>query len=336
MDKGVAACSYTGLGHRRRHAGNEDAYVQFSLRGYEVMAVFDGISSHPGGAVASGLCAGVVRDVLEANLGRMSVKDAILSAVMAAHGELSRQQAEKPGLGKMGCTATLLCIDREGRTASVYSMGDSAAFRIRGRKIMKLTVDDSYCGEALDTGKMTPREARGFPDGFSLRQWMGRPGSGAPSGRFATWALLPGDEYLVCTDGLHAYLSRKRIRRIVKAGSGGREIVQQLYDTAILKGRSIHGERDMDDVTILYYHHPTPKGGGRPWKGLVALALLPVLLIGAYMAGVRKGRAIIPSPVRMPDGPASVSMAPDKQVRDTAIIEESLRNTDHETQTDTH
>lgn len=328
MDKGTYSISYTGAAHRQALRPNEDSWISFSVGYCDVLAVFDGISSHTGGDVASQICAETISSSLHDGLTRDSidVKGAVLSAVKEAQRVILTRQCEDPRVSKMGCTATIVCIDRQNRNVSVYNIGDSAAFRIRKGRIAKLTIDDTLCGEALDLGTMSRKEALGYPDGFSLRQWMGMPDRDIPEGRFSVWPLRPGDEYIVSTDGLHGYLSQKAMLKIIRKGVSGKEVVGCLYDAA-LQGKDLKGRKNKDDCTICYYHFPDGKSRTNVWKIILNILLIFMLIGLSFFAGMVTSRKMANNVVINFKQSASVNIEAENQISDTTNVE--TQNKEH-------
>lgn len=326
MDKGTYSISYTGVAHRYASRPNEDSYISFSVGCYDVLAVFDGISSHFGGNTASKICAETISISLQRDLtiDVVDVKEAIINAVKEAQQLILTRQLEEPALFKMGCTATIVCIDKNNRNVYIYSIGDSAVFRIRKGQISKLTIDSTLCGEALDLGSMSRKEALGYPDGFSLRQWMGMPDMDIPEGRFSVWHLHPGDEYIVSTDGLHGYLSQKKILKIVGRGVSGKEVVECLYDAA-LHGKNIKGRKNKDDCTICYYHFPG-KNETNMWKVMQNIMLIFVLIGLSFFAGMITGKKMGNNVIDLMQS-ASVNIEAENHISDSTNVE--TQNKEH-------
>lgn len=320
MDKGTYSISYTGAAHRHSLRPNEDSYIYFSVGCYDVLAVFDGISSHAGGDVASRICAETVSNSLHDELTRDSVdvKNAIWEAVKDTQQVILTRQCEEPKFSKMGCTATIVCIDKQTRRVIIYNIGDSAVFCIRNGKIAKLTIDDTLCGEALDLGTMSRKAALGYPDGFSLRRWMGMPDKDIPEDRFSVWPLHPGDEYIVSTDGLHGYLSQKAMLKIIRKGVSGKEVVECLYDAA-LRGKDLKGRKNKDDCTICYYHFPDGKSVTNVWQVVLNISLIFVLIGVSFFAGIITGRKMANNVIDFKQS-ASVNIEAENQNSDSTNV----------------
>ena len=277
--------SYKGTAHER----NEDRMVQMEVGPVLVLGVFDGISGHRGGDEAAAVCAATVSEVLPGLMGRKSIRDAAMETFGEAHARLLARQRETPAYPAMGCTATLLLIDRDARQVSVVNVGDSAAFRIRKGRIGKLTVDDTPCGGAIDRGEMRRKEARRVPGGFRLTKWMGMPGNPVP--RYSVTST-PGDVFLVSTDGLHGYLSKRRIRGIVRRAGSPEDAVRRLRGEAVTRGGS------RDDITVQLYRHPVAEeyrpspASGRAFRAAAVLVLVLAAMWVGFVLGERSAGSL--------------------------------------------
>lgn len=307
MDKGNAYVSVQGTDHKRRGTENEDRFILFSKGMDTVLGVFDGISSGGNGGLAADICSKTVKEELSERLGSAPVKTVMLEALQRAHDAIIEAQSRTPSLSGMGCTATLVCLERGRRQVSVASIGDSAAFRLRKGVITKLTIDDSRYGGSIDRGTMSLADAMELPDPFSLTRWMGMPGVEMVPVRYSVSSLMYGDEFVVSTDGLHAYVDKKVIRRILLKGRDGNDIVRNLCERAVIKAGS------KDDVTILYYHEPSGKLRCKkaPRPGMLRTALLVALVAGSFCAGVFYGKRKTTKRVRNISDAVSVVVAQD-------------------------
>lgn len=278
--------SYKGTAHER----NEDRMMQMEVGPVLVLGVFDGISGHRGGDEAAEVCADTVSEVLPGLMGRRSIRDAAMETLCEAQARLLARQRETPEYAAMGCTATILLIDREARMVSIVNVGDSAAFRIRKGRIGKLTVDDTPCGGAIDRGEMRRKEARRVPGGFRLTKWMGMPGNPVP--RYSVTSIAPGDVFLVSTDGLHGYLSKRRIRGIVSRAGSPEDAVRRLRGEAVTRGGS------RDDITVQLYRQPVAEerrpapASGRLLRAAAVLVLILAALWVGFVLGERSGDSL--------------------------------------------
>ena len=170
---------------------NEDSAVALPERG--VWAVADGMGGHERGDVASRL----VTDRL-ARLPPTANGQELLRAVRSTLADCHRELREQAAGSLCGCTVVvLLAVDAH--FACLWA-GDSRLYRLRAGHLDQLTRDHSLVQELIDQGQLTPEAARTHPWRNRITRAVGigdRLELDAMQDR-----LLPGDRFLLCTDGL--------------------------------------------------------------------------------------------------------------------------------------
>lgn len=212
MTSRVAVATGTGLVRRR----NEDSgYV-----GRWLCAVADGMGGHAGGDIASAAVIDAVRqfDVAPESPGQMT---AILgAAVKEANKRIAARVREEPALASMGSTLTALFWS--GSTVLVGNIGDSRAYRLRDGVLTRLTED-----HVLSNLVASP-----MPSGIGeyLVRFLDRRPGWSPDLTLRT--AMPGDRYLICSDGLSGVLSPDRIGEVLKGtGDPGRAVETLIRET---------------------------------------------------------------------------------------------------------
>lgn len=202
----------------RVRAMNEDNFIAREGNGF--WAVADGMGGHENGEWAS---AQVVEEFEGISFpesfdqGGKRIVEAIVSANRTVHGEAMRRGIQ------MGSTIVALYM-RERRYA-VFWVGDSRAYRLRGRDLERLSRDHSQVQEMVDRGLLQPEDAIGHPMGHVLTRAVGV-GPNIEIDR-ADGDVEPGDTFLLCSDGLHDYVDEADIMRLLGRGSPG-EASEQL------------------------------------------------------------------------------------------------------------
>ena len=168
------------------------------------------------------------------------------------------------GIAHPGTTLTLcLC---HARTYTIAHVGDSRAYLLTGSGICQLTDDDSWVGEAVRRGTMTPGEARESPHRNQLTRCVGIAEDVQPSLYQGTWQ--PGNVLLLCSDGLSEYVLPEEIRDAVLAASSLQAACEKLVRLA--RDRGGH-----DNISLVSACEGRPQAGSRKpptWKGDVLLA----------------------------------------------------------------
>jgi len=189
--------------------GNEDSFAVLHHLGLFVVA--DGMGGHAAGEVASRLTVDCVREAFE-NVEatwpsgrerpcRAPSAHLLVAGIQRAHRrivEIARRDATKEGMGTT--VAGLLVVEDRVLIAHV---GDSRVYRLRGRQLVQLTEDHSLLNAFIQAGRWDPSKADAFPQPHAITRAVGVVD---PDEEFQVDsrldAPLPGDVYLLCSDGL--------------------------------------------------------------------------------------------------------------------------------------
>lgn len=203
----------TDVGLVRDH--NEDNFLVD--KNLKLFVVADGMGGHAAGEVASAIAVNAMRDVLKQNrdlieayregsqiASSQDVTSLLEHAVQQACAEIHKMAAADPDKRGMGTTlSSLLIIGNRGFIAHV---GDSRIYLIRGGRVVQLTEDHSLINELIKRGKMTREEANDSPYKNAVTRAVGVYESVEVD--TIDFDVLPGDRYLLATDGLTGYLQK--------------------------------------------------------------------------------------------------------------------------------
>ena len=143
----------------------------------------------------------------------------------------------------MGTTivATVYC----GNRVSIGHIGDSRCYRLRGEKFEQLTRDHSLLQEQIDSGMITPEQARHSHNKNLVTRALGiDPHVEAELNDFDAQV---GDIYLLCSDGLNDMVTDEDIGMTVQTLSSNlRLAAQQLVQMA-----NDNGGRDNVSVILV-------------------------------------------------------------------------------------
>lgn len=227
-------------GQKREH--NEDYFITDADSGISI--VCDGMGGHASGEVASQQAAKTVWAFLrqhQARLIELSAQDtpesrteisklltqSVLSACKAVY-DHAQTQAHCKG---MGTTLTLLMvINQKGLMAHV---GDSRLYLLRDQVVHQISEDHTYINALLHNG-YTLAEALQSPYAHTITRAVGI----EPQEEVDTlvFDILPGDTFLLCSDGLHNYLQDTEQLRRMMAVEPVQAIPQQLIAFANQQG----------------------------------------------------------------------------------------------------
>jgi protein phosphatase/serine/threonine-protein phosphatase Stp1 len=196
----------TDPGARRSH--NEDAFVERPSAG--LWAVADGAGGHEAGEVASGM----IRDALaaipdELPAGRMLGE--VRQRIMLVHEALLEAGTQRNGAT---IASTIVVLIMRGDHFACLWAGDSRLYRLRGENIEQVTRDHSLVQELVEAGVVRPEDAESHPRANVITRAVGA-GDDTLEMDKATDRVLPGDRFLLCSDGLSKALPVAEIAKLL-------------------------------------------------------------------------------------------------------------------------
>ena len=187
--------------------GNEDS----GLVSQNLVAVADGMGGYAGGEIASSTAIKTLADLLQVlndpELDPQSREEIYRTSVEAIDLAIRKIAESKPELDGMGTTLTSFALF--GNQLNLLHIGDSRAYRIRGKSITRLSHDHTVVQELIDQGRITQEEAGDHPQrSFLTQALMGKLNVEAP---LIAFPAELGDIYLLCSDGLTAVVDEGKI-----------------------------------------------------------------------------------------------------------------------------
>jgi len=172
---------------------NEDA----AYASPRLAAVADGVGGAAAGEVASRAAIDALVALDKRRLER-PLAEALRAAVADGNARIGFIAACRPQTAGMSTTLTAVALD-DGRYA-VANVGDSRSYLLRDGALTQLTRDDSWVQLMLDSGELTPEQARDHPQrSLVLAALDGEPDHVPALTRFDA---RRGDRLLLCSDGL--------------------------------------------------------------------------------------------------------------------------------------
>jgi serine/threonine protein phosphatase PrpC len=123
--------------------------------------------------------------------------------------EIGTQRPELVGMG-----TTLTSIALFDNFALLLHVGDSRAYRVRGKKIEQLSHDHTVVQELLDQGRLTPDEIAEHPQRSFLTQALMGKENITPI--LIAYPVEKGDTFLLCSDGLTAVVDDGKISQALQ------------------------------------------------------------------------------------------------------------------------
>jgi protein phosphatase len=239
----------------RVRKGNEDACGADAKAG--LFVVCDGMGGAAAGEIASHLAVETFLKEFGARKAakrRTSPAQLLDDAVAAANKAVITKAKTSPDLRGMGTTLVSLLVQpsEEGHEApfEVWTAhaGDSRCYRLRKGELHRLTEDHSLVEEQLRAGLITPEEAEFSPIRNVITRAVGSQSD--LDTEVHCDDALPGDLYLLCSDGLTRDLSDSDLTRHLRAAGDDLELVC----------RSMIGEANVmggaDNITCLLVRIP--------------------------------------------------------------------------------
>lgn len=193
--------------------------------------VADGMGGHNAGDFAS-------RYAVECFLSyiKNSKPDALIrmvdEGIKYANKKIMEKAAEDENLRGMGTTMVVAYIE-EGQLF-VANIGDSRLYLL-DKQINQVTEDHSFVATLVRAGELTPAEARVHPDKNVITRAVGAAENAKVD--FFEVDLEPGDQILMCSDGLSNMVEDEVLYDIVKNTYIG-DVVDGLIDEAKRNGGS--------------------------------------------------------------------------------------------------
>jgi protein phosphatase len=219
--------SFAGSDVGRTRSGNEDSY----FCGRTVFAVADGLGGHQGGEVASAAAVEPLADLDGREFATPAeAAEALAGAIAEANTAILNQAAGNPSLWGMGTTVTAAAAAGD-ETLQLAHVGDSRAYLLRDGSFEQLTTDHTVVGELVRRGRLTPAQAAVHPERSILTRAVGLDPR-IPVDTPDPVDLRPGDQVLLCSDGLTEAVGDPRIAELLSTSPDGDAACRALIDAA--------------------------------------------------------------------------------------------------------
>lgn len=194
---------------------NQDAFLTGTFVNGDAWAIVcDGMGGVSGGQIASALCvekaASVIKKGYRNRMSVKSVKNLLESAISAANAVVFEESLKDNELKGMGTTIVAAVII--GSIAVIAYVGDSRAYIVNDT-ITQITKDHSLVQLMIDTGKITPEEAKNHPDKNIITRAVGV--ENFVDADIEIIDISPSDKLLLCTDGLSGAVENSDIQSII-------------------------------------------------------------------------------------------------------------------------
>ncbi|MCF3948492.1 protein phosphatase 2C domain-containing protein [Acidiphilium sp. AL] len=208
----VKSWAQTHVGTVRRH--NEDAYLARPDLG--LWAVADGAGGHQSGDLASGMIVAAL-DRLEPGLTAAELLARVRMAIAEVHAVLQAEAATR-GPGAMIASTVVVLVLRDTHFACLWA-GDSRAYLLRDGELTQISRDHSLVQALVDDGALSAEAAEHHPQANVITRAVGADHSVLELDK-AIGETMPGDRFLLCSDGLSKTLPDAEIAALLGSPDG--------------------------------------------------------------------------------------------------------------------
>lgn len=272
-----AAISHTG----KVRSNNQDS----GFAGANLFAVADGMGGHAGGDVASSIAIQRLAPLDTTYATTDDAQASLQAAATTAAGDLIRAAKDRPELAGLGTTVSAIIMVDE--YAVIGHIGDSRIYLFRDDELTQITADHTFVQRLVDSGRITPEEARYHPRRSVLMRVLSDMDNDPELDMFVM-PTLPGDRWLLCSDGLSGVVDELHIAKVMRQGLAPGRTADTLLKQALDGGAP-------DNVTIVLVdvggQHPLSSGTAT----IVGSASNPS---GILVPAARAGRSSWLHPVR--------------------------------------
>lgn len=276
----LETASLTDIGLRRTNNQDSHAMVlagsqrHWHRRGH-LFTLADGMGAHASGELASKMATDLIPMTYykkEHLPPPVALRQAITEANRAIH---ARGGVDKDERG-MGTTSDTLILLPEG--VLIGHVGDSRIYRLRGQRLELMTSDHSLVWELEAKGDLHQAQQKGPVPKNVITRCLGvnahvKPDLEGPI------PVLPGDTFLMCSDGLTGPVNDDEIGKILNVLSPS-EAVRALVDLALLRGGP-------DNVTVQIIKYLGPQlAQGEPSESLCEHTIMPQRQVSPAIWGV--------------------------------------------------
>ena len=223
---------------------NQDHFGSWPDLGLYVVA--DGMGGHNAGEVASHLAVETIYQFVAESartadltwpfgleVARSIDLNRLTTAVRLANRRIYEEGSKHAELSGMGTTVVAALV--AGERMMLASVGDSRIYRYRNGSLEQLTQDDTWLNSVLGAKQAEDADAS-HPLRHVLTSVVGTRDDVKPGAREER--LLPGDTFVLCTDGVHGRLDNAAFVAVLAGDSNSEQRAAQLVDEALTRGTS--------------------------------------------------------------------------------------------------
>jgi protein phosphatase len=227
---------------------NEDAY----LVAPPVFVVADGMGGHAGGDVASRIVVEEFAHLADQGYDPTRGREAVTAALESSQRRIAEYAAPATGGRRTPGTTVVVALLVEADDAPAWlvaNLGDSRVYAVAGQELRQVSTDHSVVQELVDSGEISPDEAREHPERHVITRALGGPRLEPPD-----WFVLTMSEarrLLLCTDGISGLVDHDSIAEILTGTPDPRDAADRLVAAALEAGGDDNATAVVVDVVGL-------------------------------------------------------------------------------------
>ena len=250
----------TDVGNVRQF--NEDSVATDAERGLAILA--DGMGGHRAGEVAGRMATEIILSTLQADVGEFrsntgphSASRVVNESINRANSAIFSAAASHPHYQGMGTTLALVLF--HDNRVTLAHLGDSRIYRLRASRLNLLTRDDSLLRDQIELGLIAAADAAESHNRSLVTRALGIEAS--VSAHVRDEEALPGDVFLLCSDGLNDLVDDDDIELIVDSLKSNLPLAaNHLVQTA-----KDNGGYDNVSVILVRVQKPFPASSQAGW-----------------------------------------------------------------------
>ncbi|QMW04188.1 PP2C family protein-serine/threonine phosphatase [Spirosoma foliorum] len=265
----IQIAGQTDVGQRR--TDNQDTFVCSMIwdNASALLVVIDGVGGYAGGDRAAAIAKESIEQYMATPTGKpLSM---LREAVVFANNRINDQRQEDPRLAQMCCVLTAVVVDDRSHKLSFVHVGDTRLYRYRQGTLEKLTHDHSMVGIREDANELTEAEAMQHPRRNEILREVGSAEHRVDDPDFLEsdeTDFLPGDQLLLCSDGLTDMITQAQIKTVLDRGVPLEKQIAELIRIANEQGGK-------DNITVVLARNTKTQSSPTPAKKAVEVPALP-------------------------------------------------------------
>lgn len=206
----IIAYAKTDVGRKRKI--NQDSVLVNSK--YHIYAVADGMGGHKGGEVASAMAVEAMQEVLGTpRTATEAVEDKIEMAYRLANERIYTKSHDPNFIELEGMGTTLVSLVATEKRIYISNVGDSRAYMYNDGKLWQMTEDHSLIQEQFRAGLVNNESSAEVIGKNVITRSVGY--ESYVKSDIVYRDYVPGEIYLLCSDGLSGLISNGEIAKII-------------------------------------------------------------------------------------------------------------------------